>query len=128
MNRSDLALVGAGVLGMVTAIVHAILMQKHIVTPLRKLTRTATGLRGAARRLIAPLLHVSVLAWFVGGALLVWVGLRSSGEPRTAVSLAVGVIYLHAAVANAWATRARHPGGIIMATATVLIVTSLLTV
>lgn len=126
MVWNDLALVAAGALGMLTAGVHGIAMQRHIVVPLKGLLKAGVELRGAGKRLVVPLLHVSTLAWFVGGALLIWAGLRAQHETQVIISATVGTLYLQAAVVNAWATRGRHPGWMVMAAAVALIVASLL--
>ena len=118
---SDLALAAAGVLGAVTAVAHGFIMQKHVVTPLSALTRTERALSPAVRRLVSPLLHVSTLAWLLMGLLLLWAALRAQGEPRWLVSAAAGILYGHAALANALAVRAMHPGWILMCACLVLI-------
>lgn len=123
---NDLALVAAGALGILVAGVHGIAMQRHIVVPLAGLMKTGVALKAGSKRLVAPLLHVSTVAWFVGGVLLIWAGLRAQHEAQVVISATIGALYLQAAVVNAWATRGRHPGWMVMAAAVALIVTSLL--
>ncbi len=123
---NDLLLIVAGTLAMATAVVHGHVMRRYIVVPLEKLLKEEGTLRGASRRLVTPLLNVSTVAWFVGGGLLTWAGFRAQGESKVAVSIAILALYFHAAVLNAWATRGRHPGWIIMAVAVALIIASLI--
>lgn len=118
---SNLSLVLAGVVGAVTAVVHGFIMQKHIVTPLSALARTDRTVSPLGMRLLPPLLHVSTLAWLLVGFLLVWAGLRAQGEPRWIVCAAAFVLYGHAAIANALAVRAPHPGWILMGVCVILV-------
>lgn len=119
-NLSDLALIGAGIIGVVTALLHGVVMQRYMVRPLMKSVRTDRQISAATRRLISPLLHVSTLTWLLVGVLLIWAGARATGEPRWIAAGSGFAIYGYAAVANFIAVRALHPGWILMSIAVLL--------
>ncbi|MBJ7439390.1 MAG: hypothetical protein JHD35_10240 [Sphingopyxis sp.] len=115
-----MALLVAGVVGASVATLHGILMQRHMVRPIdAALARSHSP--AAIRRLVSPLLHISTIAWFLGGLALIVVGSGLAPNLRFAVTWVVGGFYLHAMVANCWATRGRHPGWMLMAVALALI-------
>jgi len=114
MNEADLALVSAGTVGTVTAIVHGFVMQRQLIEPLLATPGVGQNMSRTALRLVGPLLRVSTLVWFVTGGLLIWAGLRATGEPRSVVGAAGAIVYGHAAIANAVAVRRLHPGWILM--------------
>jgi hypothetical protein len=118
----DLALAGAGVIGVVVAIAHGFAMQRRIVRPLNALLDSSRVVSRAGANLVAPLLHVSTFTWLVGGLLLIVAAARLQGEARVLVSFYVGGIYLYAAIMNAWATRGRHVGWPLMSLALILLV------
>lgn len=119
MNGNDLALVAAGAVAVITATIHGRLLDPLIVTPL--LRGGVDGMRASAKALVRPLLHVSTVDWMLGGIALIGTGLWIEGPGRLAVGLLVGAQLLYAAAANAWGTRGRHPGWMLMAGAIVLI-------
>ena len=119
MRGHDMALMIAGVIGSVTAIVHGILTQRHIIGPFQLLG--AAGIRTPVQRLQAVLLQFSTFNWFVGGLALVLAAQGFGREARLATGLLVGSSYLFATVGNAWASHGRHPGWVIYGTAVVLI-------
>jgi hypothetical protein len=80
---------------------------------------------GTIRRLVPPLLHFSTLSWFLGGVALIAVAASGSDIAKLATGLFVGSLYLFGAVANAWGSRGRHPGWLLMAAAVILIAASL---
>ena len=119
-NLSNLALIGAGVIGIVTALIHGVIMQRRMVRPLTNAAAVGRPMSAATRRLIAPLLHVSTLSWLLAGVLLIWAGARATGEPRW-ISAGFGLVtYGYAAVANFVAVRGLHPGWILMSIAAAL--------
>lgn len=120
MNWQNVALVLAGVIGSSVAVAHAFVMQRVMVRPIvRALADTPTS--APIRRLVSPLLHLSSIAWFTGGVILIAVGAGWMPQFRSAAALVVAAFYLHAAVLNGWATRGRHPGWALMALACLLI-------
>lgn len=122
MSEADLALLSAGIVGAVTAIVHGVIMQRHIIKPLLATPGVGQNMSRTALRLIGPLLQVSTIVWLVMGVLLIWAGFRATGEPRLFVSVAGAIVYGHAAIANAVAVRRLHPGWILMGLAFGLII------
>lgn len=121
----DIAIIAAGVIGIIVAVIHGVIQRRSIIAPLRAILNESSALRGASRRLVVPLLHVSTLAWLVAGLLLVWGGFRGQSEARMVVSVACGALYLQAAVLNAIATRGRHPAWVLMGAAVLLIAAGL---
>lgn len=123
MNWGHSAVALAGVVGTATAIAHGFVLQKRVISPLSDHLRDAHALPGSVKRLVAPLLHVSTLAWLLGGIALIIVSGHAGNPLRWVIMALVGALYLHAAVANAMATRGRHYGWILMAAAFALLVT-----
>lgn len=120
MDGHGAALVAAGAVAAITATIHGKLLDPLIVTPLLK--GSGDGMRRPARALVRPLLHVSTVDWFTGGIALIATGLWVDGPGRIAIGLLVGTQLSYAMAANAWATRGRHPGWILMAVAVALII------
>ncbi|CAM3249752.1 hypothetical protein SPAN111604_13145 [Sphingomonas antarctica] len=73
-------------------------------------------------------MHVSTIDWFVGGLALIATGLLLDSRERVAVGALVSAQLLYAAVCNAWATRFRHPGWVLMATAIILVLSTMIAV
>jgi hypothetical protein len=111
----------AGVLGSGTAVVHGILTQRLMVKPIEALLSGNKRVSAPIRRLVPLLLHFSTFSWFLGGLALIVAALWWGNDTKLAIGLSVGSIYSFGAVANAWATRGRHPGWMLMAAAILLI-------
>lgn len=112
MNWQDTALVAAGAIGAVVALIHGYLMQKLMVRPIDGLL-AANPKAATTRRLTPVLLHFSTAAWFLGGLALA-ASVRFSPDARLAAEIAVGAMYLYGVVGNFWATRGRHPGWMLL--------------
>lgn len=125
MTYQLICLAAAGVIGSITAVIHGVLTQRHMVAPIEKLLAGNKAISGAIRRLVPVLLHVSTAAWFAGGLALIAAALWFGPGARLATGALVGTLYLYAALGNLWATRGRHPGWMLMALALVLIVVGL---
>ena len=119
MTWQDAALISAGAIGGATALIHGALTHRFMVRPIEALA--APRLTGPIRRLVAPLLQFSTYNWFLGGLALIAAATLFGREARLATGLLVGSSYLFGAAGNAWATRGRHPGWMLMAVALVLI-------
>lgn len=119
MIWQNAALSVAGVIGAGVAVIHGILVQRHMVKPFEAVADRRFS--GVARRLVPPLLHFSTVFWFLGGLALVAAAAFLEREGRLAISMLVGGTYLFGAVFNLWATRGRHPGWMLMAVAVALI-------
>ncbi len=122
MNLHDLALVAAGVIGSGVAVAHGIIVQRHMVRPLAKLSVGENRMPASTRRIMAGLLQFSTFNWFVGGIALVAAAMWLEPGARYATGLIVGSSYLYGAVGNFWGTRRPHPGWILYAIALALIV------
>jgi hypothetical protein len=119
MDRYNLALALAGVIGSAVAIVHGALVQRLMVQPLA--ATAAAPLRGPIRRIVPGLLHFSTFNWFVGGLALLAAATVFEPQARLVAALLVGSSYLYGALGNLWATRGRHPGWALYTVALVLI-------
>jgi hypothetical protein len=125
MEIQDAALGLAGVLGSGTAVVHGILTQRLMVKPIDAFLSGNQRVSAPIRRLVPLLLHLSTISWFLGGLALLPAALWWGYDTKLAIGLSVGSLYLFGAVVNAWATRARHAGWMLMAAAVLLIVVGL---
>ena len=119
MNRYDAALVIAGSLGGLGAIVHGVLTQRFIDRPLQELA--ATKLSRTIQRLVTVLLQFSTFVWLTGGIALIVAAVSLGRDAKLTTGLLVGSCYLFAALGNLWATRGRHPGWVVYAAAALLI-------
>jgi hypothetical protein len=122
MNWQDAALAMAGVIGSCVAVVHGILVQRHMVRPLEEFFLANKRIAAPIRRLVPLLLHFSTISWFLGGLALIAAASWFEQDTRLATGLFVGSLYLFGALGNLWATRGRHPGWMLMAAALILIV------
>lgn len=122
MTLPDILLFAAGIVGMIVAVIHTLVMRRVIVRPVSQAVANDTTMRAGAKRLVAPLLYVSGLTWFVEGAALVAVAMFVNGPGRLVICAVAALSYGYAAALNAWATRGRHFGWVLMALAVLLIV------
>ena len=120
MPWHNLALELAGFIGAAVAIAHGVLVQRLIVRPFAEETQGNRKFSATVRRLVPPLIHFSTIVWFAGGIALASATVLGA-QTRLAISIAVGVTYLFAAIGNVWATRGLHPGWILMTVALLLI-------
>lgn len=120
MDWQNSALIAAGVIGSVTAIIHGVLTQRFMVAPLDKAAADA-HVSGQIRRLNAALLHYSTASWLACGLALIAAALWFDASARLVTALLVGGHFLYGAIGNAWATRGRHPGWMLMALAVAFI-------
>ena len=120
MDSQTYALIAAGVIGSITAIIHGVLTQRFMVAPLDKVAADA-HVSGQIRRLNAALLHYSTASWLACGLALIAAALWFDASARLVTALLVGGHFLYGAIGNAWATRLRHPGWMLMAIAIALI-------
>lgn len=121
MDWRDVALALAGVIGSGVAVVHGILVQRLMVRPVETLFVADQRIAAPVRRLVPALLHFSTASWFFGGLALIAAALWFGDGARLAIGLFVGSHFLFGAVVNLWATRGRHPGWMLLATAIILI-------
>lgn len=122
MDWHNTALIAAGVICGVTAIIHGVLIERLMVRPLDRILAEDRRVSAVIRRLVSPLLHYSTASWLLGGLVLIAAALCPfSPDARLATALIVGAHFLYGALGNAWATRGRHPGWMLMALAVALI-------
>lgn len=122
MDWHSKALIAAGFVGSLTAIIHGVLIERLMVRPLDRILADDLRVSVVIRRLVSPLLHYSTVSWLLGGLALIAAALCSfSPEARLVTGLMVGGHYLYGALGNAWATRGRHPGWMLLALAVGLI-------
>ncbi len=118
----DLLLMCAGGMGLLVSLIHGVILQKRMVRPFVIYGANSQGMNPPLVRLIPVMVHYSTLCWFVVGVSLVAAPHYFDDDGRTIVS-AIGVaVYGSAALINAWATRGRHPGWMMLTAAVVLIV------
>ena len=122
MDEHNMALTAAGIVGSVTAVIHGVVMQRRMVAPLTARAGADRPAGATINRLTWALLHYSTLSWFLGGLVLIAAAVCPfSPDARLATGLMVGGHYLYGALGNAWATRGRHPGWMLLALAVGLI-------
>ena len=121
MDWHDAALALAGLIGSGTALVHGVLTQRLMVGPIGAALGTEKKLSAPIRKLVPMLLHFSTFAWLAGGLGLIAAAAWLGPAAKLTIGLLVGSLYLYGAVGNAWATRGRHPGWMLMAVAVLLI-------
>jgi undecaprenyl pyrophosphate phosphatase UppP len=103
----DLAVQAAGVLAILVAVIHGVLAELQVFAKAR-IEPPGT------RRLLRLLWQVGTVDWIGMGVLLVaspWLGSQLARHWVVAVAV---VVYACAAIANALANRAVHPGWILM--------------
>lgn len=121
MNWQDTALVSAGIIGSVVAVIHGVLVQRYMVRPVGTFLQAERRVAASTGRLVPLLLHFSTVSWFIGGLLLIAAAGWFSREARLVTSLLVGGLYLYGALGNLWGTRGRHPGWMLYTVALILI-------
>jgi len=103
----DVLVQAAGLLGIAAALVHGYLGETRLFA-------TARIEPARARLLLRLVWHCSVVAWAVMGALLILVPTLGSNEARIAIIAASTVVYGAGVIGNAWASRARHFGWVLL--------------
>jgi uncharacterized membrane protein YiaA len=103
----DLALQAAGLLAILVAIAHGIVVERKVFARVRIEPQRTRGL-------LHMLCQASTVDWIGIGLLLIVVpALGSDAARRWIIALAV-VVYGYAAIGNAVATRGRHIGWLLM--------------
>ncbi len=99
----DILLQCSGVAAIVAAIVHGVLGETRIFPRVTIEPRWA-------RKLMRLVWQAGTVAWIGGGVLLVAAPYMSSAPARHWIVATFAVVFAFAAAANAWATRGRHFG------------------
>lgn len=121
MDLHDIALIAAGSIGIVTAIIHGVLTQRLMVAPLDELARGDKRMSAVIRRIVPMLLHYSTVSWLLSGVALIGATFWADSNAKFVAALFVGAHFLYGAIGNCWATHGRHPGWMLMAAAVALI-------
>jgi hypothetical protein len=109
----DLALYAAGILGLIAAFLHGWLGETRVLARVRIEP-------DRFRLLIRLVWHCSVVAWAAVAVLLIAAPAMASAPARYWIVGAAVVVFGFAAAANAWATRGRFFGWIILTLIVVL--------
>jgi uncharacterized membrane protein len=107
----DLMLQTAGVLGILVGIVHGVLGETKVFAAARIEPDWV-------RRLLRAVWAAGAVAWIGGGVLLLAAPSMSSETARQWIVAVLAVVYGCGALGNAWVTRGRHPGWMLL-TATI---------
>ena len=91
-------MVAAGAIGIGVAIIHGMILQRHMIARIEGLIRADGGMTGSLRRLFPVLLQFSTFNWFVSGLALIAAALWMGPEARLATGLLAGSSYLYGAV------------------------------
>ena len=103
----DLLVQAAGSLGIAAAFMHGYLGETRLFA-------TARIEPSRTRLVLRLVLHCSVVAWVVMGVLLILLPTIGSDKARIAIIAAGGAVYGFAAIGNAWASRGRHFGWVLL--------------
>ena len=103
----DLALQAAGVLAILVAIAHSIIVERKVFARVRIEPQST-------RRLLRMLCQASTIDWLGIGLLLIVVPALGSDAARLWIVALAVVVYGYAAIGNAIATRGRHIGWLLM--------------
>jgi hypothetical protein len=106
----DLLLQGAGVLGLAVAVVHGVLGETHVFA-------RATIEPPALRLLLRLVWQASAIAWAAMAVLLLATPSLITGQGRLLIVCAAVAVFGSGAVGNAWASKGRHSGWMLLAAA-----------
>lgn len=123
MTIQDWAFIAAGIIGASVAVLHGILMQRLMINPILE-----EGVsRQVTRRLLPLLMHFSTFCWFFGGLALIAAPFYLDAQSKATIAVVVAIFYAFGSIGNFWGTRSAHPGWILLALATALILFGVLT-
>jgi len=117
MNLHDTALIIAGSIGMIVALIHGTLIDRMIVQPALE----GALLNNASKRLLPLLMQFSTVCWFAGGIALIAAPFWFDASARITTALFVGGYYIYGAIGNLWGTKGRHFGWALLTLAVALI-------
>ena len=106
----DLMLQTAGVLGILVGVVHGVLGETKVFA-------VARIEPGWARRLLRAVWAAGAVGWIGGGVLLLAAPSMASEAARHWIVAVFAVVYGCAALGNAWVTRGRHAGWVLLTAA-----------
>lgn len=105
---SQLLLMLAGLLGLAVAAVHSYMGQVRVIS-------TARFAGTVQRRMAQAIWHFSALAWAASALVFLCAALNLAGEARWQVVGLATLPLAYGMVANAWITRGRHFGWVVLA-------------
>lgn len=118
----DVALILAGAIGAIVAVIHGVLVRRKMAAPLRVVLSDEQQFPASITRLVPLLLDFSGYNWLLGGLALIAAPYILGPEGIVVVAVLVGSSYLFASIGNCWGTRGRHPGWVLYAIATALVI------
>jgi uncharacterized membrane protein YiaA len=107
VRMRDLALQAAGVLAILVAIAHGIIVERKVFARVRIEPQRTRGL-------LRMLCQASTLDWIGIGVLLIAAPTLGSDAARLWIIAVAIIVYGYAAIGNAVATRGRHIGWLLM--------------
>ena len=120
------ALYLASVLALLTALGHSYLTERMLLRPLRAETALGSVFSGEApKKLATAMFHFPSLCW-IGMAISMLLLEPASGGYRETLHIYAG-IYAVSGIGNFWAVGRPHPGGILLLSASTLILSALYT-
>ncbi|PZO78749.1 MAG: hypothetical protein DI629_11175 [Mesorhizobium amorphae] len=125
MDHSQIALVAAGLIGVGTALIHGVLMQRAIIAPLATELAQHPRASSAMKKLVGVLLHFTTANWLISGAMLVLTALWFGEDARRLVGLLAASSFAYGGLGLLWAVRRFHPGWALMMLACGLIAVGL---
>ena len=109
--------VSAGTVGIAVSVIHGVLMQRLMISPIL----AGDDLPGRSRRIFPLLMHFSTAVWFLAGVGLVFASLCLPLSTTMVIAYVTALVYALGAFANFWGTRGRHFGWIPLAVSVALI-------
>jgi len=109
----DLILQCAGVAGIAVALIHGVLGETKVFA-------RATIQPESLRTLIRLVWQAGTVAWIGGGVLLIAAPWMASEAARHWIVVTLACVFAFAALANAWATRGRHFGWMVLGAVVVM--------
>ena len=103
----DLLLQCAGVAAIAAAVIHGVLGETRVFP---RVTIEPTRLRSLFRLVW----QASTVAWIGGGVLLIAAPLMASESARHWIAATLACVFAFGALGNAWATRGRHFGWMVL--------------
>jgi len=119
VDRHSTALLVAGIIGIVVAVLHGVLTHRLMVRPFQQFT--GPHVSATIRRLVPLQLQFSTYNWAIGGIALIVAATRLGEQGRLVTGLLAGSSYLFGAVFNLYGTRTFHPGWVLYTAALILI-------
>ena len=120
MVWQDIALIVAGAIGSVVAVIHAVLVRRLMTKPFANVLRHDESFAPSIERLVPMLLDYSGFSWFISGCVLIASVLWLGAEARLVAAILAGSAFLYAAIGNFRSTNGRHPGWVLYALAVIL--------